>query len=123
MRRAFFSKRGFWVYGLALIPSIIFFGHAIEMKVRRDRYSARSIVSPQLIDTAAKGEAVETVLQRLGKPSQDDSWESRKRIRAKGEVTGVTTHEIEAVDTRIVRLNIARPTTQRSATASGTGWR
>ena len=27
LRRAFFSKRAFWVYGLALFPAIIFFGH------------------------------------------------------------------------------------------------
>ena len=30
LRRVFFAKRSFWVYGLALLPSLIFFGHGLE---------------------------------------------------------------------------------------------
>jgi ABC-type transport system involved in multi-copper enzyme maturation permease subunit len=30
LKRAFFSKRAFWVYGLALFPSIIFFAHSFQ---------------------------------------------------------------------------------------------
>ena len=35
LRRVFFSKRSFWVYFLALFPSVIFIGHGIESKVRQ----------------------------------------------------------------------------------------
>ncbi len=109
MRRAFFSKRAFWVYGLALLPSIIFFGHGIEEKMRRQRL-LRGQVSPALMDSARTGESVEEVLHRLGTPSRDNRWESRKRIRTEGENTGITTHTIDPVDARFVRLNIIRPT-------------
>ena len=55
LRRAFFSKRAFWVYGLALFPAVIFFGHGIEVKIRRDRLSAHGLTPPALIDSASKG--------------------------------------------------------------------
>jgi len=118
LRRAFFSKRAFWVYGLALFPSIIFFGHGIEIKIRRDRLSARGLTQPALIDNTRNGESAEDVLKRLGGPARDDKWESRRRVRAQGEATGVTTHVIEpAYDARFVRLNITRPTYSGDPTA------
>jgi ABC-type transport system involved in multi-copper enzyme maturation permease subunit len=118
LRRAFFSKRAFWVYGLALLPSIIFFGHGVEVSIRRDRLSARSLTQPALIDGVSNGESAEDVLKRLGEPARDQQWESRRRIRAKDKVTGVTTHTIEpAVEARFVRLNITRPTYTGDPTA------
>lgn len=118
LRRAFFSKRAFWVYGLALFPALIFLGHGIEVKVRRDRFAARGITQPALLDSAVKGERVEAVLKRLGKPARDDTWDSRRRVRAQGEVTSVTTNVIEPpADARFVRLNITRPTYSGEPTA------
>lgn len=38
MRRAFFSRRAFWVYFLALFPAIIFFGHALQGRIQRNRW-------------------------------------------------------------------------------------
>ena len=111
LRRAFFSKRAFWVYGLALLPSVIFFGHAIEVKIRRDRLSSKGLVRPELIDSIRSGEADEDVIKRLGKPAYEENWQSRKRVRAQGEATGITTHAIDpAVEARVIRLNITRPT-------------
>ncbi len=111
LRRAFLSKRAFWVYGLALLPAVIFFGHGVEVKIRRDRLSAQGILQPALIDGIRDGETDEAVLQRLGTPARDDHWESRKRVRAEGATTSVTTHGVDpAVDARFVRLNITRPT-------------
>ena len=119
LRRAFFSKRAFWVYGLALFPAVIFFGHAIEVKIRRDRLSARGLAQPAILDSAQKGETSEDVIKRLGNPARDQKWESRRRVRAKGEATGVTAHTIEpAVDARFVRLNITRPTYSGDQTAT-----
>lgn len=110
LRRAFLSKRAFWVYGLALLPSIIFFGHGIEVKIKRDRLVARGLSQPALVDSTRKGEIVEDVLNRLGKPARDERWESRKRVRVQGESTSVTTHGLEpAAEARFIRLNITRP--------------
>jgi hypothetical protein len=118
LRRAFFSKRAFWVYGLALFPAIIYLGHGIEVKIRRDRLSARGLTPTAMIESATKGESVEAVLKRLGPPGREDSWESRRRIRAQGEVTSITTHVIEpAAEARFVRLNITRPAYSGDPTA------
>jgi hypothetical protein len=118
LRRAFFSKRAFWVYGLALFPAIIFFGHGIEIKIRRERLTARGLTQAALIDSTRKGETADAVLQRLGKPARDNGWESRRRVRAQGDITSVTTHVIEpAVEGRFVRLNITRPSYSGDLTA------
>ena len=33
LRRAFFAKRSLWVYALALLPAVIFFGHGLDAKL------------------------------------------------------------------------------------------
>ncbi len=111
LRRAFLSKRGFWVYGLALLPALIFSGHVIELKIRRDRLSSAGLLQPALLDSPRKGETSEDVLQRMGRPAGDRKWGTRQRVRAQGEPTGVTMHAVEpAAEARFVRLNITRPT-------------
>ena len=95
MRRAFFSKRAFWVYGLALFPSIIFFGHSLQLKFRRMSLSANGIATPALMDSIRPGESADSILRRLGKPASDFQWESSMRIRNKSEDDGITTHTIE----------------------------
>jgi hypothetical protein len=111
LRRAFFSKRAFWVYGLALFPALIFFGHGIQLKLRRERFASRSITASSLLDSPQKGENIDNIRKRLGKPVEDFGWQTRRRVRAQGENTGITTHSIEpAVEARYVRLNITRPT-------------
>ena len=35
LRRAFFAKRGLWVYALALLPAVIFLGHALDTTYSR----------------------------------------------------------------------------------------
>src|SRR5262245_31237156 len=89
LRRAFFSKRAFWVYGLALLPSVIFFGHGVEVKLRRDRLSARGLVSPALIDGVRRGETDEDLIRRLGRPANENRWQSRRRVRAAGDTSSI----------------------------------
>ncbi len=107
LRRAFFSKRAFWVYGLALFPCIIFFGHNVVIRIRRERLSTRALVQPALLDTIRNGESAETILQRLGKPPIDSE---RPIFVPRREKDGVATFRIEPrVEAQFVRLNIAFP--------------
>ena len=110
LRRVFFAKRGLWVYGLALLPSLIFFGHGVDVKMRSDRLTRRGITSAPLMDSAREGEAVADVKARLGKPAEE-RWSVRSRqVRQRTGTEGTTTHVIEpAVDARFVRLNISQP--------------
>jgi ABC-type transport system involved in multi-copper enzyme maturation permease subunit len=111
LRRAFFSKRAFWVYALALFPSILFFGHSLSVKFRQMNLAANGLKQPAMIDSLKTGETAEAVLARLGKPASDYQWEASRRIRDKSETSGITTHKIDpSYEARYVRLNIARST-------------
>ncbi len=118
IRRAFFAKRALWVYGLAILPALMFFGHGVAMKYRGEQLARRALTQPALVDSVREGEAVADVKQRLGKPAEE-RWSVRSnRVRKDGGNTGTTTHIIEpAVETRFVRLNIIRPTYTGEPTA------
>jgi F5/8 type C domain len=109
LRRAFFAKRSFWVYGLALLPSVIFFGHGLEAKFRSDRLTRRGVTSAALIDSVREGDSPDEVMKRLGKPADEGRFVRGRRVRRAANA-GTTSHLIEpTVDARIVRLNITRP--------------
>jgi hypothetical protein len=110
LRRAFFAKRSFWVYGLALLPSVIFFGHGLEAKFRMERLASRGVIAPALMDSVRDEESADEVKKRLGKPAEE-RWSTRsERVRDRSGTGGTTTHVIEpAVEARFVRLNIMRP--------------
>jgi hypothetical protein len=110
LRRAFFAKRGLWVYALALLPTVMFFGHGVAMKIRSDQLARRGLAVPALLDSVREGETAEEVKKRLGKPAEE-RWSVRsKRVRQHTENAGTTTHVIEpAVEARFVRLNVIRP--------------
>jgi F5/8 type C domain len=110
LRRVFFARRSFWVYGLALLPSLIFFGHGLEMKFRSERLARRGLTTPTMIDSVREGEPAEDVKKRLGKPAEE-RWSMRsRRVRQRTGNAGTTTHVIEpTVETRFVRLNVTRP--------------
>ena len=80
--RVFFSKRSFWVYGLALFPSLIFLGHGVEMKIRRERWSAR-ITPAAVLESIQNGASVEKVLQAAGEPINDFA-DRRRRFGKRG---------------------------------------
>jgi hypothetical protein len=110
LRRAFFAKRSFWVYGLALLPAAIFFGHGLDAKFRMERLASRGVIAPALMDSVRIGESADDVKKRLGKPAEE-RWSTRsRRVRQRTGTAGTTTHVIEPpVDARFVRLNINRP--------------
>jgi len=111
LRRVFFAKRGLWVYALGLLPALAFTGHAIDAKLETERLTRRGVTDPALMNSVQKGESLESVRARLGKPAEEHSGWGVRRVRNKGASTGTTTHVIEpAADARFVRLNINRPT-------------
>ena len=110
LRRAFFAKRSFWVYGLALLPAVIFFGHGLDAKFRIERLARGGLITPALMDSVQQGESVDEIQKRLGKPADEHSYTRSRRVRQKTGNAGTTTHVIEpAVETRFVRLNVTRP--------------
>ena len=111
LRRAFFTKRGLWVYGLALLPAIIFFGHGLDAKWRIERLSRRGLTDSALMNSVQKGDTIEAVKARLGKPAEEHEETRVRRVRKRGGDNGTTTHVIDhAIDARVVRLNISRAT-------------
>ena len=114
LRRVFFARRGLWVYALALLPSVIFIGHGLETKFRRERLSRNGLVQPAVVDSVRTGESIEDVRTRLGRPAEEWSYSGLKRVRQALENAGTTSHVIEpTVDARFVRVNVIRPTYNR----------
>jgi hypothetical protein len=110
LRRVFFARRSLWVYGLALLPAVIFFGHGLEAKFRSERLAGRGVITPALMDSIGDGESADDVKTRLGKPAEE-RWSTRsRRVRQRTGNAGTTTHVIEpSVDARFIRLNVIRP--------------
>src|SRR4051812_36120704 len=119
LRRAFFARRGLWVYVLALLPAVVFFGHGVDAKVRMNRLTRGGLADPVLMNSVQKGETIDAVRARLGKPAQERGGTRVKRVRQRAENKGTTTHAIEpAANARFVRLNINRPTYSGDTTAT-----
>ncbi len=110
LRRVFFARRGLWVYGLALLPAVIFFGHGVETKLRTESLGRRGLADPALLDSVRDGEAFEAVKTRLGEPADESSGTRSRRVRQRTANAGTTTHVIEpAAEARFVRLNVTNP--------------
>jgi hypothetical protein len=110
LRRVFFAKRSFWVYGLALLPSVIFFGHGLDAKFDSARLARNGLITPALMDGIGQRESAEDVKKRLGKPAEEHGGTRIRRVRQRTGNAGTTTHVIEpAVEARFVRLNVFRP--------------
>ncbi|MBM3783862.1 MAG: hypothetical protein FJW30_05845 [Acidobacteria bacterium] len=79
LSRVFFSKRSFWVYGLAFFPAVIFLGHAIDSQLRAKRWAAEASVTPAMLDSFREGMSDEQVIAAAGKPARDFTWKRRQR--------------------------------------------
>ena len=110
LRRVFFARRGLWVYALALLPTLIFFGHGVAAKIRGEQLARRGTTTPALLDSVREGESLDEVKRRLGKPAEE-RWSVRsRRVEDHSGDSGTTTHVIgPVVDARYVRLNLTRP--------------
>src|SRR5258706_10650293 len=73
MRKTFFSRRGLWVYLLALAPVLIFLGHSLsEISNRNERraLNAAHPVSTEALRAIARGLTIEEVIEKVGEPFQ-----------------------------------------------------
>ena len=85
MSKAFFSKRGLWVYLLALFPAVIFLGHGLDVKWKKQRWSER-ITDRALMETAHVGDSASDVRMRLGPALVDRDSVRRRRQGRDGDI-------------------------------------
>ncbi len=79
MRRAFFSKRAFWVYLLAFFPAFIFIGHGISLQWQTKRFNSRGKVMPAILDSLKPGMTEQEVIALAGNPQSDNNYTRRHR--------------------------------------------
>ena len=77
-RRTFLSRRSFWVYLLAIFPTVIFIGHGLEVKFRAERWSRQQVTPAEKLAWIDTGERADEVLRRAGAPLRDDEWTRRR---------------------------------------------
>lgn len=81
--RVFFSRRSFWVYLLALFPTVLFLGHAFSVEMKKQRWAGAREVRPEIVARMEPGLTEAQVLEMAGQPSQDRSVQ--RRVRPQGE--------------------------------------
>jgi ABC-type transport system involved in multi-copper enzyme maturation permease subunit len=82
LTRVFFSKRSFWVYGLAFFPCIPFLGHAIQTQFTRARYEGHA-VSASVLESLHEGDTDAHVLARAGSSLEDSTFRAPRDLRAR----------------------------------------
>lgn len=71
MRKTFFSRRGIWVYLVALAPVLIFLGHSLtEINNRKERQAMNAAhpVSTATLRSIQRGATLEEVVDKVGQP-------------------------------------------------------
>ena len=100
LRRVFFSKRSFWVYLLAIFPAVIFIGHGIDVRFKRDRWSSKGIVATAVLDSISKGMTPEDVIAKAGEPVMKREWKYKRRVEDDEKGKEKETIRIETVQRR-----------------------
>jgi hypothetical protein len=79
IRKSFLSKRGLWIYLLALLPFLIFGGHAIQVKFdgQRARRMQTEGTTPDKLRQIHSGMKVDELRALLPNPSSYQRWENR----------------------------------------------
>ena len=79
LRKSFFSKRGLWIYLLALLPFLIFFGHAVQAKYDGQRASHMKTegTTADKLRQVYTGMKVDELRALLPNPSSYQQWENR----------------------------------------------
>lgn len=78
VRRLFLSRRGLWVYGLALLPALLFLIHAADMRYRLAQYRRSGVTPPAALEAVHTGMTEEQVIQTAGRAPEDRQWRRKK---------------------------------------------
>ncbi|MCS7042846.1 MAG: outer membrane protein assembly factor BamE [Bryobacteraceae bacterium] len=78
VRRLFLSRRGLWVYGLAMLPAALFLIHGIDVQYRLGQSRRGGIVQPAVVEALQTGMTEQQVIEMAGKPQEDRQWTRRK---------------------------------------------
>jgi len=82
--KSFFSKRGLWIYLLALAPVLMFFGHGWVAKrdaARRSEYNQGETVSREQLHSLKRGMLKDQVMTRLPNPRSQRTVETKAGVR------------------------------------------
>jgi hypothetical protein len=80
IRKSFLSRRGWWIYLLALLPFLLFMGHAIQIKFdgnRAERWRTEGTTAEKLRKIEV-GMKVEDLKKILPNPAETQQWENRR---------------------------------------------
>ena len=66
LRRVFFSRRSFWVYLLAMFPTVIFLAHGIQMKIQH-RWIPSRVTPAAILESIPDGAREHEVIEKAGK--------------------------------------------------------
>ncbi len=87
LRKSFFSRRGLWIYLLALGPALLYLIHAID--VTHDHEHRQALLKSHPVETSAlqsirPGMTDEQVKAMLGEPYQENEFRTGRRGRRQG---------------------------------------
>lgn len=109
MRKTFFSRRGLWVYLLALAPVLIFLGHSLsEINNRKERQAMNAAhpVSTEALRSIQRGAALEEVLEKVGEPfSKVEFHRPKINIDVYQYTDGESVFQFQFRDSRLVAVN------------------
>lgn len=78
VKRVFLSRRGLWVYGLALLPALLFLIHAADVRYRLAQARRGGAVAPAALESLQTGMTEEQVIAAAGQAPEDRKWTRRK---------------------------------------------
>lgn len=112
IRKSFFAKRGLWIYLLAAIPLLIWGGHALEMKFKRERMhnTASEGATREKLLSIKQGMTKEQVAAILPRPSNSSSFTRRNGAEMTfwGFSDGTMTINVVMKDGVVERVNTTR---------------
>jgi ABC-type transport system involved in multi-copper enzyme maturation permease subunit len=87
MKKTFFARRGLWIYVLALLPLLLFIGHALVVSHDRNRSGdiagrGEKKLTYQDLLAVKTGMTGEEVVALLGRPPVHLHWRERKRLES-----------------------------------------
>jgi len=103
IRKSFLSRRGWWIYLLALLPFLMFGGHAIQVKFDAMRAQGMKTegTTPEKLRKVETGMSVADLKKMLPNPADETEWDNRRGHQTRLEYSDgthiVNVHAIEGV--------------------------